>query len=134
MIQIIHHCFRLHHHHHQKKRVQSFLAPSILSSPCYLSHFLSVRFSTLATEVSIHDIGVRSPLNGRTMASLVALLTTSWYFLIFKSRPIIRFKFVGAENYNRLHCTTHGTSILKSSTMLQMSSSCWIIVLDDTHS
>ena len=26
----------------------------------------------------------------------------------------MRFKFVGAENHNRLHCTTHGTSIFKS--------------------
>ena len=39
--------------------------------------------------------------------------------LIFKSLPKIRFKFVGAENHQRLHCTTHGTSILKSNATLK---------------
>ena len=41
------------------------------------SHFLCVRCRTLATEVNIHDFGVRSPLIGRTIASMIALLTTS---------------------------------------------------------
>ena len=46
----------------------------------------------------------------------------------------MRFKSVGAENHNKHHCTTHGTSNLKSSAMLIISSSCWINVLDVTHS
>ena len=40
-------------------------------------HFLCVRCKTLATEANIHDFGVRSPLNGLTIASMIALLTTS---------------------------------------------------------
>ena len=32
---------------------------------------------TLATEVNMHDFGVRFPLKGLTVASMIALLTTS---------------------------------------------------------
>ena len=73
-------------------------------------------------------------LSGFITASMMAPLTTSLYFLIFNSAPKMRFQSVGAENHNRLHCTTRGTSILKSITMLKISSSCWIVVLDVTHS
>ena len=77
---------------------------------------------------------VCSPPNGRTIASMIALLTTSWYFSKFNSCPKIRFKFVGAEYHHSLHCTTHGTSTLKSNSMLKNSASCWMIVLADNHS
>ena len=96
--------------------------------------FLCVCCSTLAIEVNMHDFGVRFQQNGFTVASMIAPWTTSWYSLISNSLPNMRFKSVGAENHSRLHCTTHGTSILKSSTMLKISSSCWTIVLDDTPS
>ena len=39
----------------------------------------------------------------------------------------MQFKSVGAENHRRLHCTTHGTSILKSSTMLKI----FLLLLDN---
>ena len=35
---------------------------------------------TLAAEFSIHDFGVCFPPNGFTKASMIAPLTTSWYF------------------------------------------------------
>ena len=88
-----------------------FYHPSI---SLFTSHFLCVLCRSLATDVNMHDLGVCSPPIGRTIASRIAQLTTSWYFLIFNSCPKIRFKSVGAENHNRLHCTTLGTSILKS--------------------
>ena len=98
------------------------------------SFFVCVLCRTLATEVNMYDFGRRFPLNGFTIASMIALWTTWWYFLIFNPLPKMRCKSVGAENHSRLQCTTHGTSILKSSTMLKISFSCWKIVLDDTHS
>ena len=99
------------------------LSPFIVSS-LVNSLLLCVRCRTLTTEVNINDFGVRSPLNGLTIVILFD----------FKSLPKIRFKFVGAENHNRLHCTTHGTSILERSAMLKISFSCWKMVVDDTHS
>ena len=39
--------------------------------------FLCVRCRTLATEVDVHDYGVRFLLNGLTKVSMIALLTTS---------------------------------------------------------
>ena len=95
---------------------------------------LCVCCRTLATEVNIHDFGVCFPPSGFTIASMIAPLTTSWYFFYFKSLPKIRFKSVGAENHSRLPCTTHRTSILKSSAMLKILPPAWKIVLDDTHS
>ena len=66
---------------------------------------------------------------------MVSQQRTSWYFFkSYNSVPWMRFKSVGAENHNKHHCTTHGTSNLKSSAMLIISSSCWINVLDVTHS
>ena len=61
---------------------------------------------TLATDVNMHDLGVCSPPNGRTIASMIAMLTTSWYLL--NSSPEILFNLVSAENPNRLHHTTNG--------------------------
>ena len=107
-----------------------------LSHPPFFHFFVNSSLSVCVLWDSDHRsqharLGVRYQQNGFTITSMTALLTTSWYFLIFNSLPKMRFKFVGAENHSRLHCTTHGTSILKSSAMLRMSSSCWKIVLDD---
>ena len=65
--------------------------PLIIHPSIFLfnSHFLCVRCRTLATDVNMHDKGVCSPPNGRTEASMIALLTTSWYFWIFNSYPKI---------------------------------------------
>ena len=43
----------------------------------FINSYLCVRCRTLATEVNMHDFGVRFPLNGFAIASMMALLTTS---------------------------------------------------------
>ena len=70
---------------------------------------------------STYSTSVCAPTNSRAAPSMTALLTISLFFLIFNSRLKLRFKFAGAENHKRLHCTTHGTSILKSSATLEIS-------------
>ena len=101
------------------------LSPSILSFLCWFL-FLWVCVAGLWPPRSV------LPPKGFTIASMIAPSTTSWYF--YNSVPKMQFKSVGAENHRRLHCTTHGRSILKSSAMLKTSSSCWKIVLDVSHS
>ena len=75
-------------------------------------HLLCTFCTTLATDLIIPSLGACLPRNGREIAYIIALSTTSRYFLILCSRPRLLFSSVGAENYNRLHCTTHGTLIL----------------------
>ena len=66
---------------------------------------------------------------GFKIASAIALSTASWYFLVLRSLPK-----VGAENHDMHHCTTNGTQISWSKSLLVTSSSCLVIVLSDTHS
>ena len=76
--------------------------------------------STLATDVHIHDFGLCFPPNGFMIASLIAPLTTTWYFPIFNSIPKIRFKSEGA--------TTTSSSVPRTGHQF------WKSVLHDTHS
>ena len=74
----------------------------------FTPYLLCVVCRTLATDVNMHDLGVCSPPNGRTVASTKAMMTTSWYLLIFNSSPKIlaaghtnthtQHNFVGTEN------------------------------------
>ena len=67
----------------------SFTHHPVISLLIPLSLYVCSR--TLATEFSIHDFGVCFPPNGFTSASMIAPLTTPWYFLIFISVPKMRF-------------------------------------------
>ena len=81
ILAIIHHHFHHLHRHHQRMRVECSFLPSILPFPCSLT--------TSCAEVNMHDLDVCSRVNGRTTASMIAILTTSWFFQIFKSCPEI---------------------------------------------
>ena len=48
------------------------------------THHLCVLCRTFANDVNMHDLGVCSPPNGHKIASVIAMLITSWYFWIFK--------------------------------------------------
>ena len=50
----------------------------------FISLLIPLSLCVLATEVNIHDFGVCFPPNGLTIASMMAPLTTSWYFLTFQ--------------------------------------------------
>ena len=99
--QIIHYCSVLHHDLHQKEEgvcVFLFHPPSfhfLINSSLYVCVVgpWPPRL-TCTTSVSV------SLQNGFTTASMLAPLTTSWYFSFFNSVPKMRFKSVGAENHN----------------------------------
>ena len=95
------------HHRLKMTRLKGSLCHSEFQLLLYSPPFMFIVHD--ATDL-IPIFGVRLPRNGREIA--LALSTTSWYFLIFCSRPRLLFSSVGAENHNRLHWTTQGTFIL----------------------